>query len=572
MPPKFSAIAIAIAIALSVPYGASMAAGESAGKEAQPAARSQVSTEDILARTVFQTLLGELALRRGDTRLGADAWYDLAMRTRNPQALARATEVTGFARQYDRALELARLWLEVEPDSAQARQAQSSLFVLTNRVEELAPQLAKLLEEDKANLTSNLLHLNRMLARLTDKKATQKLIDLVAQPYDSVPEAHLAMAQAAVNAGDTARALGEIERCLQLRPDWESAAIIQAQLLAAQSNQQAIASLDQFVGRYPNAQEARMTLARLLMAEKRFDEARLHFDKLIEKNPENAEIIYLVGMLALQHGDTANGRMHLEKLLKTDFPDKAAVHYFLGQLDQEQNRLDTALAHYNEVNSGEHFVPARSRAAQILWQQGKPEEARKLLRIAAQAFPAERTQLILAESQLLREQGRQDDAYIVLETALASQPDSQELLYEAALTAERLGKPEVLETRLRHLLKLNPDHAHALNALGYSLADRNLHLSEAHNLIAKALTFLPNDPFILDSMGWVLYRQGKLADARKTLERAYGIRDDAEIAAHLGEVMARMGSRDEAKKFLEEASTRHPGNDLIGNALKKLSH
>lgn len=549
-----------------------MAAGEPAGKEPTPPAKAQASTEDLLARTVFQTLLGELALRRGDTRLGADAWYDLAMRTRDPQALARATEVTGFARQYDRALELARLWLEVEPDSAQARQAQSSLFVLTNRVDELAPQLARLLEEDKANLTSNLLHLNRMLARLTDKKATQKLIDLVARPYDSIPEAHLAMAQAAVNADDAPRALSEIERCLQLRPDWEAAAIIQAQLLAAQSNQQAIASLDQFVARYPDAQEARMTLARLLMAEKRFSEARPHFDKLIEKNPDNTQITYLVGMLALQHGDTASGRTHLEKLLKTDFPEKSAVHYFLGQLDQEQNRPDSALAHYSAVTSGEQYIPARSRAAQILWQQGKPEEARELLRTTSTSSPAERTQLILAESQLLREQGRQNDAYIVLETALTSQPDNQEILYEAALTAERLGKPEILETRLRHLLKLNPEHAHALNALGYSLADRNLHLSEAHTLITKALTFLPNDPFILDSLGWVLYRQGKLVDARKTLERAYGIRDDAEIAAHLGEVMARMGSRDEARRFLEEASTRHPGNELINNALKKLTH
>lgn len=570
MSPKFTAIALTLALGL-FHGGTSLAAGEPAGKNSTRQATAQNPSEDILARTVFQTLLGELALQRGDTRLGADAWYDLALRTRDPRALARATEVAGFARQYDRALELSRLWLEVEPDSAQARQAQSSLFVLTNRVEELAPQLARLLEEDKANLPANLLHLNRMLARLTDKAATQKLVDLVARPYDSIPEAHLAMAQAAANAGDNLRALSEIERCLQLRPDWEAAALIQAQLLARQSNQRAIDALEAFVGRNPDTQEARMTLARLLMAEKRFTEARAHFDKLIQKNPDNAEITYMVGMLALQHGDTAAGRSHLERLLKSDFPDKPTVHYFLGQLDQEQNNLESALAHFLEVSAGDQYISARSRAAQILWQQGKPDDARELLRNTRTATDAERTQLVLAESQLLRELGRQNEAYIALETALTAQPDNPELLYEAALTAERLGKPEILEAHLKRLLKLKPDHAHALNALGYSLADRNLRLPEAHTLIAKALSLMPEDPFILDSMGWVLFRQGELGKALKTLERAYGIKADPEIAAHLGEVMAQMGLRDDARKFLEEAAGKNPGNSLIDNALKKLT-
>lgn len=567
MSPKFTAVTVAITFALGLTHA--MAADEAANKENRRPADARPS-EDILARTVFQTLLGEIALQRGDGRLGTDAWYDLALRTRDPQALARATEVAGFTRQYDKALELTKIWLEVEPGSAQARQAQSTLFVLTNRVEELAPQLAKLLEEDKANLPSNLLQLNRMLARLTDKAATQKLVNLVAAPYENLPEAHFAMGQAAANAGDNERALREIERCLKLRPTWEAAALIRAQLQAGQSTQLAIATLSEFVEHNPQAQDARMGLARALMSEKRYTEARVHFEKLIQSNPDNIEITYLLGMLALQHGDTATGRSQLEKLLKTDFPNKSAVHFFLGQLDQEQNNPDSALSHYREVNTGEQYIPARSRAALILWQQGKPDEARELLRTTRTGNEAEKTQLTLAESQMLRDQGRPNDAYIVLEKALSAQPDSHDLLYEAALSAERLGKPEILEVHLKHLLKLKPDHAHALNALGYSLADRKLRLPEAQTLIAKALSLMPEDPFILDSMGWVLYRRGQLSEAFKTLERAYSIKADPEIAAHLSEVMARLGMRSEAKNLLEAAAANNPGNKLIENALKAL--
>ena len=202
-------------------------------------------------------------------------------------------------------------------------------------------------------------------------------------------------------------------------------------------------------------------------------------------------------------------------------------------------------------------------------QQGKTEEARQLLRDTRGNTPSERTQLILAESQLLREAGRHNDAYIVLESALTKQPDNPEILYETALTAERIGKPDLLETHLKRLLELKPDHAHALNALGYSLADRNQRLDEAHDLITRALNLNPDDAFIMDSMGWVLYRQGKLDEALQTLERAYSLKADPEIAAHLGEVLWQLGRRDEARRILRDAAKKHPENEVLAGTLKK---
>ncbi|MER2538625.1 MAG: tetratricopeptide repeat protein [Azonexus sp.] len=551
--------------------GASQAA-EPAVKQlpSKSLAGKQVGAEDALGRTVFQALVGDIALQRGDIEMGVGAWADLAQRTRDPQVIARATEVAAFARKYDLAIELNKLWLEVDPESVKAQQTQSSLMVLSNRLDDLAPQLATVLEQDKASLPANLMHLNRMLARHGDKKAVQRLVDRLATPYNEVPEAHFAMGQAAANTIDFMRAQSEFEKALQLRPDWEPAALARAQLQARQSSQTAISSLSDFVERYPNARDARLALARLLISEKKYDTARTQFDRLIKDNPDNPEVIYPVAMLALQQGDSTTGRAQLEKLLKSDFPDKSTVHFFIGQIDEDQKQLEPALEHYRQVTVGDQYINARARAAQILLKLGRPDEAREMIHSTQASNNNERTQLTLAESQLLREAGKHAEAYALLESALAKHPDNTELLYETALTAERLGKADVLEKHLMRLLEIKPDHAHALNAMGYSLAERNIRLNEAHQFITQALSLAPEDPFIMDSMGWVLYRQGKLNEALTTLENAYKLKADPEIAAHLGEVLSALNRKDDARLLLKNAAKKNPENEVLSSAIKKL--
>lgn len=570
MQPKFIAAALSLLLGLSQ-SGLSLGAGETPSKQNKRSANIRQSTsEDLLARTVFQSLIGEFALQRGDLKLGLEAWADLAQRTRDPKVIARAAEVAGAARQFDQALALTKLWLEVEPDSVKAQQMQSSLLVVANRIEDLAPQLATVLEQDKGNIGPNLLQLNRILGKHSDKKAVQKLVDRLAAPYKYLPEAHFAMTQAAANADDDVRALNEIEQALLLRPDWEQAALIRAQLQAKQSNLTAIDHLSRFVDNNPAAQDARLTLARLLISEKQYSDSRKQFDRLLKDSPDTPEIIYPAAMLALQQGDVDTGRILLNKMLTTDFQDKSSIHFFLGQLDQEQKKPDAALEHYRQVTSGEQYITAQGRAAQILHQQGKPEEARKLLQATRSTNENEKTQLILAESQLLREAGRQNDAFIVLETALSSQPDNIELLYEAALTAERIGKPEILEAHLKHLLKLKPDHAHALNAMAYSFAERNIRLDEAHALVTQALQILTDDPFITDTLGWVLFRQGKLTESLNVLEKAYITKADPEIAAHLGEVLWQLDRKDDARRILMDSAKQHPENEALAGVIKKL--
>lgn len=567
MPAKPTLAAITLMLGLTL-GGDVLAADPPAPSTKRPSVR--MGNEDRYASSVFQTLVAEFALRRGDIQFAADIWTDLAQRTRNPEAFARAVETSGQAGRLERALDLTRAWQTIEPESAKARQMRASLLILANRLDELAPQLASLLAQDKDNLANNLLHLNRMLTRIKDSKAIQQLVEQLTRPYDDLPEAHFAMAEASANANDLPRALEETARALQLRPNWENLLLIRAQLLAQQSGLGAIKELDAFVARNPQARDARLMLARLLVTEKRYDDARAQFELLLRDNPQAPEVIYPIAVIALQQGDLTTGRKQLEHLLDTDFTDKLTVHFLLGQLDQGQNRLDAALAHFREVSGGEQYLAARSRSAQVLMQQGKIDEARQLLHETRTTNAAQRSTLIQAEAQILRESGRHNDAYIVLEAALASTPDDVDLLYDAALVAERLDNPELMEAHIRQLLKIKPDHSHALNALGYSFAERNTRLGEALALATRALEITPDDPFILDTLGWILFRQGELGSALQTLEKAYRLKADPEIAAHLGEVLWTLGRKDEARRLIREALKGAPEHGVLKGTASRL--
>lgn len=534
-----------------------------------PAWAAEKPPEDLLGRTVFQVLLGELALRQGAVDLSIEAWADLAERTRDPKVLARAVEIAGFAGDNERALRLVRLWLSVEPDSAAARQSQVALLVQSRQLDQLGPHLGALLAADQENLPNNLLQLNRMLARMTDKVAVLQMLDEMLKPYLEIPEAHFALAQAALAAGDEARALSEAEAALKLRPSWEIAAIAQAKLLARLDATRGIDTLAKFVDLNPDARDARLALGQMLVVEKRLGEARKHYERLLKDYPDEPSVLYPAAILALQAGDQETGRRQLEHLLETPFPDKSSIHYFLGQIAQEAGQTDKALAHFRQVTAGERYIAARARVAVILLNQNKGEEALALLRDTRGATPAERTQLALAEAQLQREAGNEAGAYSAIEKALVGSPDDPELLYDAALTAERLGRHEPMETHLQRLLQRHPDHPHALNALGYSFADRNIRLDEAATLLTRAVALAPDDAFIMDSLGWLQYRQGKLAEALQTLENAYRIKADPEIAAHLGEVLWHLDRRDDARRIWQEASQRNPENKALTTVIKK---
>jgi Flp pilus assembly protein TadD len=228
------------------------------------------------------------------------------------------------------------------------------------------------------------------------------------------------------------------------------------------------------------------------------------------------------------------------------------------------------MAHYTQVVSGEHYLMARMRQAYLLSAQGKIDEGRELLRNTRTDKPEERIRMRIAEAVLLRDAGRVQEAFDFLEQRLAEDPEQADFIYETALLAERLNKLELMESRLRRLIELRPDYPSAYNALGYAYADRNERLPEARQLIEKALALSPDDAAILDSMGWVLFRQGELPEALSYLERSYGKQEDPEIAAHLGEVLWTMGRQDDARRLLSDAQKKFPSNAVLSETVRRL--
>lgn len=545
---------------------ASEANGSSGSNELRPADERQGA---LSGQVVYQVLLAEIALQRGNPELATQAYASLAMRTRDPKVLERTVEVAGYARRFDIALEAATLWLEVDPTSARAQEMTSSVLLMSNRLDELVPHLVRMLETDKDALPANLLGLNRMLARNPDRQAVFRLIDKVCAPFFGLAEAHYAVAMAAGSAGEQPRALAEARRALELRPDWEQAALLEAQLLSRKNSAEGVASLQAFLERNPQAREVRLHFARALAAEQKYAEAKQQFDRLLRDAPDNPDVVYPVAILALQQNDLVRAEAQLKHLLTLEFPDRNVIYYYLGQIAEDTKRGSEAIAYYTQVGAGEQLFPARLRLAHILGGQGKLDEARQQLRKTPARTPLEGIQLLLAEAQLLREVKQYQAAYDLLNKTLAEQPAQPELLYETALLAEKLGQVDTLERLLRRLIEVQPESAQAYNALGYSFAERNIRLPEAHTLIAKALALTPDDPFIIDSMGWVLYRQGDLAAALTQLERAYAQRQDPEIAAHLGEVLWMLGRKDDARRTLREASKNFPANEVLADTLKK---
>ncbi|WP_319242718.1 tetratricopeptide repeat protein [uncultured Propionivibrio sp.] len=522
-----------------------------------------------IGQVVFQVLLGEIALRRGEAPLAATAYADLALKTQDPKLLERTVEIAGFTRRFDLALQAAQRWVEVEPDSKQAQLMLASVMIMSNQTEALPALLIRMLEQDRASLGDNLLGLNRMLARLPDRVAAFQIIERVGRAFPEQAEAHYAVSVAAAGAGQQERARAEARRALEARPDWEPAALLHAQLLTRLSPIESIDFLRGFVDRYPKARDARMQLARLLVSQKRYDDARTQFNAVLELAPDSADTLFSLGILSLQQNDLDEAEKQFKRFLSSPANDKNYAYFFLGQIAEERGKSAEALGYYGQLTGGEHYVQSRLRGARLLIDQGRFDEARRLLASAKATSAEERTQLAIAEAGLLRDAKQAQQAFDLLDALLAKQPDQPELLYESALLAEKLGNIALMETRLRRLIELQPGGAQAYNALGYSLADRNERLTEARELIEKALKLSPEDYFILDSMGWVLFRQGDLAGALTYLQQAYARRDDPEIAAHIGEVLWAQGRPEEARKMWLEAQKKYPANESLSEVIKK---
>jgi len=534
----------------------------------------------LTSELLYTILASDFAYQGGYWQPAYAAKMELAEKTRDPRIAKHAAEMAIKAHHIDKSLAAAKLWHELAPSSEDAERYYLAFLVLGDDLLDARPIFTQRLKNAPPEERGvQILQVQHLLSVAKNKGLAFTVLEDVLAPYSSMLESHIAFSLAAFSIGDKERAIEEANKALAIKPSSELAALARAQALGDPAEM--TKSLAQFLAAYPKSREVRIAYARMLIAQKQYSPARKEFETLLASQPRDPVSLYSLAILSLQVNDVKSAERYLNEYLEVitqqqrDGQDFYQVFFLLAQIAEDQGDHETALKWLDKVEreSGDSaaYLRARFKSAQIIAKNGNVTGARKLLAGLHPETTAEHEQIILAEAQILREAKLPQEAFSVLAAGVEQIPDNANLLYDYALAAEGVGKPDVMERALRRIFVLDPVNYQAYNALGYSLADRNVRLNEAFELIAKALKLAPDDPFIMDSMGWVLYRQGNLPEAEKRLRQAYKLRPDAEIAVHLGEVLWVAGQKDEAQKLWAEAGKKEPNNELLKKTLNRFT-
>ncbi|MBX3604110.1 MAG: tetratricopeptide repeat protein [Piscinibacter sp.] len=575
--------------------------------QTEPGGPPEVANSSLDAQLFYQLLIGEIELRDGEAGTAYQVMLDAARRTRDEQLFRRATDIALQSRAGDQALAAVMAWRTSVPGSTDAHRYLIQLLIAMNRAGETIEPMRSLVEAtpvaDRPGLIQSL---PSFFARQPDKVRSATLIEETLQPYASAKPtrvaAEIAMARAWLAVPDSAKALTHLRGAHAADPADESPALLAAVALATVPDAEAI--ILGHLQAKPDSHGPRLAYVRALTSAQRYVEAVAQLQAVTSRAPDLAPPWLTLGALHLELRQPAEATAALQTYLERldaapsasasasaatantsaggdedddNLPASAAVDrgrtqawLLLAQAAEQQRDFKAAEAWLAKVDSPQRALEVQTRRATLLARQGKIKEARELVRRAPEKEASDVRAKLLAEAQVLRDVKQWKDANAVLAQANQRFPDDIELLYEQSMMAEKLNRMDEMERMLRKVIALKPDHHHAYNALGYSLAERNLRLPEAKELIRKALELSPGEPFITDSLGWVEYRLGNRDEALRLLRGAYHSRPDPEIAAHLGEVLWVMGEHDEARRVWREARNRDSANDVLRETLARL--
>lgn len=555
------------------PDGANLTSSNKTPPESNPA---------LDAELFYEIFLGEISSQTGDPGAGYAFMLEAARRSADGQLYQRAADIALQSRSGEYALAAAKAWKEALPQSREANRYVLQILVALNRIGEtpdpLRQELARTPARSKA---ATLAALPQMYGRASDKALAAKVVeqalaDELTNPATG-PVAWVSLGRLRLAAGDKNGALGAARKAQELDNAHEDAARLALNLMEA-NTPQAESLVTRALSRQP-APDLRMAYARVLLDLQRYNDASRQLEALTKDKPDLTEAWLVLATLQLEDNRLPAAETSLQRFMElvsasadAELRQKGLTQAYLlyAQIEEKKNNFAAADAWLQRIDGADELFSAQTRRASLLARQGKIEEARALLRNLPGTSADEQRMKLLAEVQLLRDQRLYQDAYQVQGQLIALAPDDIELLYDQAMLAEKAGKPDVMEQLLRQVIARQPNYHHAYNALGYSLADRGMHLEEAKQLIVKALEFAPNDPFIIDSLGWVEFRMGNKSDARRHLEAAYKVRSDVEIAAHLGEVLWSIGDTEGASRVWKEGLRASPDNDTLKDTLKRL--
>ncbi len=521
-------------------------------------------TEDIL----FKVLVAEIAGQRGKIDIAVENYLELARSTRDPVVVERATRVAIYARNNEAAYEAATLWLELDPESPDAHQVLTVMTIRKGDVDQALYHLEAILKASNGKLDQKLWMIANFLGREEDQLAVMQLMERLMENHMGDADAMYAFANVSARMGNMDRAKDLLKQVLKIKPDNDAAALTYIAILQKTGDiNTALSWLESALKNKKDDFNLRIAYARMLTEAKRFDDAREQFENLSEKAPKNVDVLYALGLLYLQINKLDEAEkyfLQLSDLKKRVFD----ANYYLGRIAEEKKELDKASDLYQGVHGGENYFDARIRLSLILAKQGEIEKALGNIRSIQKTKGVNRLILIQAEGEILIEEKRYQEAMTVFNKAIEEETHT-DLLYSRAMLAEKMDRLDVLEADLKAILDVDAKNATALNALGYTLADRTDRFEEAHGYIKRAYEISPNDFYILDSLGWVLYRLGRLDEAVEYLQKALELRNDPEIAAHLGEVFWVMGNKQAAKDVWETALEGTPTDDRLLKVIER---
>jgi len=373
------------------------------------------------------------------------------------------------------------------------------------------------------------------------------------------------------DAASVKEARDEADRALELRPTWERAVILKAEIVGRSSPQDALAVLEAFVAANPDAKSAAGALAQRYVDRKRYKEARALMQRLWDRDRESRDLEFAVATIALEMKDYPEASRLLEDLKSAGYGEPGVIDLYLAQVAEETRQWTKAIEHYQAVTDGDRAWLSKLRIGAMYGKQGELAKGRQWLASLTAVTRDQKVQLTQAQAQLLRDAGEDAGAYQVLVHGLADNPGAPDLIYDLAMAAEKLDKVDEAESKLKELVALRPDDAQALNALGYTLVDKTSRTGEGLAFIQRAHKISPADPFILDSLGWAFYRMGQFDDAERYLQQALEGRPDAEIAAHLGEVLCRKGEHEKARQVWKAQLVANPDNVLLKETVKRFA-
>ena len=541
----------------------------------------QLPEVTLTSNIVFRILAAEISAQRSAFIPAGKTMLDLAKEVGDVRLARRALEFYLAGGNLAGALESSRLWLRFEPDDAEALSTEMTLSAASGQTSGLTSALRKKIDEAR-DKTAAIGQAMAVLGRVPDKRAGLAILITVlqeSQARDTLP-AHIAISDLARAAGDAPRALSAAKAALNVAPRSEDAAMRVFEYGLAVDAQQAFRDAQGFAAAHPKARRLRLLLATQWAERREFDLAMAELVAMAKLDPEDIDLVFMQGQIAYRAKRLPEARNLLEQYVsrqsqrQSGAPDEGSglvdAYQLLSRIAQDQGFFDDAVSLLDKIQEPSARHNARVRQAAIRAQQGRVDDAMALLDTSDPQSLEEEVLTASAGAQMLREAKRPLEAIKRLEAANERMPDTVEIKYELAMMYERNERLNDTERLLREVIALDPGHAHSYNALGYSLADRNQRLPEALKLITRALEIAPNDPFIMDSMGWIKFRLGDYVTAVQYLEKAYRVRPEADIAAHLGEALWMLGQRDAAIEIWKKALAKEADNATLQETIKRL--